>query len=135
MTLAAQFIVRARRSGRAALGRLVAVLLLFVAAPTVGDIGSCTEAEDDLDAAKFFQTKAAIDCLRCGDCGLSTALCKKACSPQAPPGFPTGCAPLVHDGEVCLNALERASCGSYEGFMNPAAPTVPTECDFCPVAR
>jgi hypothetical protein len=49
-----------------------------------------------------------------------------------PADFPEGCAPLVHDGEVCLRALHFASCDAYRGYVDDAAPTVPTECDFCP---
>jgi hypothetical protein len=40
--------------------------------------------------------------------------------------------PLVHDGEVCLRALDDAACEDYLEYMSDVAPTVPTECNFCP---
>jgi hypothetical protein len=39
---------------------------------------------------------------------------------------------LVHDGEVCLRALEVAACDDYALFMDDVAPSLPTECNFCP---
>lgn len=117
----------------AEISRLVAVLLLVVAAPVVGDIGSCGEPPADLDAASFFQKKATTDCGRCAECGFTTAACARACDPkQAPAAFPEGCYPIVHDGEVCLRALEVASCETYTLFIADVGATIPTECNFCP---
>ena len=111
----------------------LALALFFTAAPTAGDIGSCGQPPDDLDAAKFFGSKQATDCRRCGECGLDTKACERACAPALEQSaFPTGCWPLVHDGEVCLDALGAASCKDYAKYLADDAPTVPTECDFCP---
>ncbi|MCC6558356.1 MAG: hypothetical protein IT372_35910 [Polyangiaceae bacterium] len=115
------------------IARLAAVLVAFVAAPVVGDIGSCGQEAAELDAYKFFYVKGAIDCERCGECGLSTRACTDACAPQPKvTAFDEGCYPLVHDGEVCLHALQRASCDEYASYMSDEAPTTPTECNFCP---
>ena len=122
-----------RAVGRAEIMRLAAVLLLVVAAPTVGDIGSCGEAPSDLDAAAFFREKAAVDCARCEECGFTTAACTRACDPTQPlPTFPEGCYPITHDGEVCLRALEAASCDTYASFVADQGSTISTECNFCP---
>jgi hypothetical protein len=40
---------------------------------------------------------------------------------------------LVHDGEVCLNALDAASCDDYEQYVANQGATIPTECNFCPL--
>jgi hypothetical protein len=112
--------------------RLGVVALLFLAAPTAGDIGSCNQKAEDLNATKFFENKQALDCDRCFECRLTTAACLAACGP-ATGAFPEGCFPLVHDGEVCLDALLLASCEDYASFMDDVSPTTPTECDFCPV--
>jgi hypothetical protein len=121
------------------IARLAAILLLFLAAPTVGDIGSCGESPADLDAVKFFCAKENIDCGKCVECGMATAACERACGKPACDAknasqtvFPLGCYPLIHDGEVCLNALEASGCDEYRGFMADEASTIPTECNFCP---
>ncbi len=114
------------------LGRLALVALFVLVGPTPGDIGSCNEAPDDLDATKFFDTKQQIDCQRCTECDIITATCLKVCMPLTGGTFPTGCYPLVHDGEVCLDALLAASCGAYKSYVADQGATVPTECDFCP---
>jgi hypothetical protein len=117
----------------------MAVAMLLLAAPTVGDIGSCGQEVAELDPVKFFAEKRVVDCQRCGDCGFETAVCTDACA-RAGQGdvvdaFDENCFPLVHDGEVCLNALRAASCGAYQSYVDDAAPTVPTECNFCPLAE
>ena len=113
--------------------RLALVAVLFTAAPTVGDIGSCGQSPDDLDPVKFFGTKEAFDCVKCRECQILTDACTRACEPALDQtDFPDACFPLVHDGEVCLRALESASCTEYAGFMADIAPTIPTECNFCP---
>lgn len=114
--------------------RVALIAVFFCAAPTAGDIGSCGQKDDDLDPAKFFQAKKATDCQACIQCGIKTKACKEACAPGPAPvqAFPTGCFPLVHDGEVCIHALQYASCSAYLAFEDDAAPTTPTECDFCP---
>jgi len=113
---------------------LAAILLLVVAGPTVGDIGSCGAKPTDLDARAFFKRKAEIDCTRCHECTITTAACARACDPaQAPKAFPEGCFPITHDGEVCLHALEATSCQDYENFVADQGATIPTECNFCPL--
>ncbi len=112
---------------------LLLVLLLFVAAPTAGDIGSCGQAVEELDAVKFFQGKRAIDCQKCTICELATDYCEQACFGElTQDSFDPDCFPLVHDGEVCLSALSAASCDDYAAYADDLAPTVPTECNFCP---
>jgi hypothetical protein len=106
--------------------------LLFLAAPTAGDIGSCTASPADLDPNKFFVDKQAIDCERCQECGFVTATCARACGAPMGGTFAPLCYPLVHDGEVCFDALLSASCGTYASYVSDEGSTVPTECDFCP---
>jgi hypothetical protein len=100
--------------------------------PTVGDIGSCGQEPDALDAPTFFSIKAGVDCQRCAECGLTGRMCDRACNEVPDQTFPAGCQPFVHDGEVCLRALIHASCGDYASYMNDVAPTAPSECQFCP---
>ena len=108
--------------------------LVFGLAPTVGDIGSCGQEPDELDAKTFFLYKRALDCQRCGDCGLRSTACQGACgATPALIAFPDGCHPFVHDGEVCLHALLIASCDDYASYVRDDAPTAPSECQFCPV--
>jgi hypothetical protein len=113
-------------------GILAVVLLVLVAAPTAGDIGSCGQEIEDLDAGRFFLAKADVDCEKCETCGLTTQACARACGPPVEAAFPDGCYPLVHDGEVCLDALDAASCSDYTLFMADSGGSVPTECNFCP---
>jgi hypothetical protein len=115
------------------IARLAVILLVALAAPTAGDIGSCGESPQDLDALKFFMAKEEIDCFQCGDCGILTLACERACDPGlGQTAFPFGCYPLIHDGEVCLNALEAAGCDEYRSYMADNLATIPTECNFCP---
>jgi hypothetical protein len=114
---------------------LVAIALgCLCAAPTPGDIGGCGQQAELLDPPIFFASKAYLDCIRCGECGLETQFCDNACDPAVPTplAFPQGCFPLVHDGEVCLRALRYASCDDYAGYVSDSAPSVPSECNFCP---
>jgi hypothetical protein len=113
---------------------LAAILFVILGmAPTVGDIGSCGQDVQDLDAPTFFDLKARTDCRRCRECGLKGKVCARACDDPPQTYFLTGCHPLVHDGEVCLRALLHATCDDYGSFMNEAAPTSPSECQFCPL--
>lgn len=114
------------------IGRVALVAVFFLAAPTAGDIGGCGQTAEDLDAAKFFDAKQTADCKRCGECQITSQACTTACGPTVTLQFPKGCYPLVHDGEVCLDALEIASCGDYQSFMADMGATIPTECNFCP---
>jgi hypothetical protein len=119
---------------RAGIG-FVALLAVLCAAPTVGDVGSCGQTADPLGAPEFFRARADVECTRCADCGYDTRPCRRACEiargGEVPRAFPEGCQPVVHDGEVCLNAIEALSCGRV-GDLVSEAPIVPTECDFCP---
>jgi len=118
--------------------RLVTILaVLLCAAPVPGDIGSCAQPVQRLDARTFFAAKKSVDCRRCTECGLATGTCGTACDDAASAAttFPDGCVPLVHDGEVCLRALLYASCDDYAGYVDDRDPQVPTECDFCPKGR
>lgn len=123
-----------RRGSKSWAGRvLLALLAVLSAAPTAGDIGSCGQTAVPLDVTKFSRDKEIIDCSRCGECALSSAACKKACDKKNDvTPFPEGCFPLVHDGEVCLDALQAASCSDYAGYERDQSPTIPTECNFCP---
>jgi hypothetical protein len=106
--------------------------LLFVAAPTAGDIGSCGQAADDLDATKFFADKSSIDRAKCDSCSFETSVCDAARrGVVSTTAFPAGCYPLVHDGEVCLDALLATGCGDYRAYVADD-PSRPTECNFCP---
>lgn len=113
--------------------RLALIALFFLAAPTAGDIGSCSKAEDDLDPEKFFNAKQSVDCDRCNRCGLTTQICQLSCGPDLLfSEFPEGCAPLAHDGDVCIAALLNASCNDYATFVADQGAVIPTECNFCP---
>jgi hypothetical protein len=107
--------------------------VVFGMAPTVGDIGSCGQSVDDLDAPTFFVVKGNTDCRRCNECGLTGPVCDEACNGTGPKAFAAGCQPLVHDGEVCLDALLYASCSDYATFVDPTNPRSPSECQFCPL--
>lgn len=111
-----------------------ALVLLFCTAPTPGDVGGCGQTAAELDPEVFFASKANIDCQRCQECSLTRVSCQNACDhPESyPTAFPTNCVPLVHDGEVCLRALQHASCNDYASYMSDSSPSVPTECNFCP---
>jgi hypothetical protein len=124
-----------RRSRARGLG-LIGVVLLSLA-PVPGDIGACGQPVQELDATKFFESKQAVDCERCDECGIDDKTCTAACDGFTPTStaFPEGCVPVVHDGEVCLRALLYASCSDYGAYVADSRPTVPTECNFCPGVR
>ncbi len=113
----------------------VAVVLLGVAslAPTTGDVGGCGATVTELDEARFARARKLVDCQRCTECGISSQRCVAACDPKAPNevGFPPRCFPLLHDGEVCLDALLAASCGDYALYVDDSVRAIPTECEFC----
>jgi hypothetical protein len=123
--------LRLRRPERAHLFAMTCAVVFGMGA-VVGDIGSCGQSADELDARTFFELKANDDCIRCGECGLVSTLCEQACTQASASAFAENCRPLVHDGEVCLRALTHASCDDYASYMNDAAPTAPSECQFCP---
>jgi hypothetical protein len=112
---------------------LALVVLLFCAAPVPGDVGGCGQDPQQLDPQTFFWSFQRSQCERCQECGINTQACERACSPMlTQTEFPQDCVPLVHDGEVCLRALQQDSCGDFVDYMSDSAPTVPSECDFCP---
>ncbi len=113
----------------------VALCAVVIAAPTAGDIGSCGQELAELDPQKFFAEKLATDCHQCQSCELVSLTCQRACSLEdlAQLEFEEGCYPLVHDGEVCLNALRAAGCDEYAAYVDDEAPETPTECNFCPI--
>ena len=123
----------ALRPRRRDLALCALLALVFGAGPTVGDIGSCGDQASLLDLATFQAERKAIDCQQCRQCGLMTMWCVNACNPDAPSPvqWPSTCQPLVHDGVVCIDALQVASCSAYASYVSDTAPTVPTECDFC----
>jgi hypothetical protein len=124
----------ARGVGRGELVFAAALALVFGAAPTVGDVGSCGQQATPLDEAAFAAQRKALDCQKCTECGFTTQTCMNACDPSKPSdvGWPQNtCFPLDHDGVVCIDALEAASCGTYASFVSDTAPTTPTECQFC----
>ena len=114
-------------------GVTIVVAIVFGMGPTVGDIGSCGQEVEALDAPTFFAMKARIDCSRCGECGLSGKECEAACAPTRRTSFLPDCHPLVHDGEVCLHALIHASCDDYASYTDETKPAAPSECQFCPL--
>jgi len=101
--------------------------------PTVGDVGSCGKTAQDIDAGTFGFARKRLDCKRCIECKLTTNRCKDACDSMTPSdvSFDPTCRPLVHDAEVCLNALGAASCSDYAQYISDEVRLVPSECDFC----
>ena len=122
------------REGGVRLVRAISVVL-FCAAPTPGDIGGCGQRVQPLGAKPFFEAKQDIDCAKCEECKFTTDFCDDACDEnfEVPREFAEGCDPIVHDGEVCLNALEAAGCGQYEKYVRDENREAPNECRFCPL--
>jgi len=107
--------------------------LAFCAAPVPGDVGGCGQSPDPLDPPTFFWSEQQTECDHCHSCGIETKACTRACADVlAQSDFPKDCAPLVHDGEVCLRALQNGSCSDFREYMSDSAPSIPTECNFCP---
>ena len=112
---------------------LATVALVFGTAPTVGDVGGCGVTATDLNESRFASARKKVDCARCTECGIATQRCKAACDPLMPSdvGFESTCRPLLHDGEVCIDALQAASCADYAAYVDDNFRAVPTECEFC----
>lgn len=129
--------------GQRSRAALVILLGVLAMAPTPGDIGGCGQPAEDLNQPGFISTLAYTDCKQCRECGFTTNTCVDACKVGGlPRSFPEGCAPLAHDGEVCLRRLVEASCSEYEAYVGdtPEGAAVPVldrprpgECLFCPV--
>ena len=114
--------------------RMLIILALapLLLATTPGDIGGCGDEVKDLDQVAFGQERKKLDCQQCRGCALETKRCTFACDESKQPGtLPATCRPLERDGQVCLRALQTASCGDYAGFMNDTAPLTSSECEFC----
>jgi hypothetical protein len=108
---------------------------LACAAPTPGDVGGCGQRPDNLDGPTFFERKRAIDCEKCASCRFDTQFCSDECAANyVAPSLPDGCVPLVHDGEVCLDALAAAGCDEYADYTSDTDRLSPSECQFCPAA-
>lgn len=109
------------------------VALAFCAAPVPGDVGGCGQAAVELDARVFFSSLQDSQCQQCRDCNVLTRACERACADSLVQSeFPKDCVPLVHDGEVCLRAIQQSSCGDVREYMSDESPSIPTECNFCP---
>jgi hypothetical protein len=123
------------RPRRREIATVALLAVVFGAGPTVGDVGSCGTSATALDEKSFAAERKALDCSRCSQCGIVTQTCTDACDPKKPStvAWPATCYPIEHDGQVCIDALEAASCSTYAGFVSDVAPTVPSECDFCHV--
>ncbi len=121
-----------RRPSPGALAAAV-VLAVLAMAPTPGDVGGCGKSPTPLDERSFAAARKLTDCRRCSGCSLGSERCRRTCDGAIPPAvaFPGGCQPLLHDGEVCLRALQVASCARYSLYMADDRASVPSECDFC----
>ena len=104
----------------------------FSLAPTAGDVGGCGQDPIELTPSSFASIKKDVDCTRCKGCSLATQRCQDACNvAKAPDTIPATCHPFVHDGDVCLRALQAASCGDYAEYVRDDVSRVPSECQFC----
>ncbi len=121
------------RPSRPVLTLTALVAIVLGMAPTVGDVGACGSEPQELSTVLFVAERKNTDCTRCTECGLDTARCRRACTGGIPgdTSIPSTCRPLVHDGEVCLHALEAASCDTFARYVDDDAPTTPSECEFC----
>jgi hypothetical protein len=109
------------------------IALAFCAAPVPGDVGGCGQDPQELDPQTFFWSLQGAECDHCRQCGLTTSACERACADTlGQTAFPKDCVPLVHDGEVCLRALQNGSCDDFREYMSDRSPSIPTECNFCP---
>lgn len=120
-------------SGGGAAHAAIILLGLLCSAPTAGDVGGCGAEITALDPEDFALARKEQDCARCRECALATPRCARACDPAKPPEtqVPTTCHPVRHDGEVCLRALQAASCEAYASYVDESAPATPSECEFC----
>ena len=112
---------------------VIASLGLLLMAPTVGDTGGCGRTATELDRDRYASARKLQDCERCEECAVGTARCQRACDKAQLPeiALPPTCRPLYHDGEVCLRALESASCETFATYVDDEAASTPPECDFC----
>ena len=104
---------RGRRPSKRARVRARCWRCVFGAAPTVGDIGSCGRQATPLDEATFAaERKAArlpeMHSVRADDADVRRTRAIPT-SPATSPGRPR-VSRSTHDGVVCIDALEAASC-------------------------
>jgi hypothetical protein len=127
---------RSVTQGRAVRRAILLLLCGFCLAPTPGDVGGCGQRVEDLDPVAFHAARRKLDCHACLTCGLTTQTCQQSCSlggaTEQAAEFAESCFPLVHDGEVCLRALQAADCETYATYLADVAPEEPSECHFCP---
>lgn len=116
-------------------GASVGVLLCAALslAPTVGDVGGCGTDPTLLEPEIYAYARKVRDCAKCQECGVGSMRCARACDEEAAPEFvlPPTCRPLLHDGEVCLRALDAASCETFARYVADEGATSPSECNFC----
>jgi hypothetical protein len=116
--------------------RLAAAVLVLVGGlgAVPGDVGGCGAGDEELDPPRFYAQVRAAECQQCQRCAIESSTCLEACaaSEPVPEEFPEGCVPLVHDGWVCLRALQSASCRAFAEYVDERDARMPTECDFCP---
>ena len=113
----------------------VALFVFSGMAPTVGDIGSCGQPPDDLDATTFFGIKAGTDCDQCRECGLTrTSAATNACNPPFARrlAFRPAVSPSCTMARCACARCIHASCDDYASYMSETAATAPSECQFCP---
>ena len=112
---------------------VLALLALLTAAPTAGDIGGCGAEVEALDVERFAGDERTLVCQKCASCRLLTTRCTLACNgnPAANAPLPSDCVPLVHDGAVCLRAIDEADCSAFAQYVADRSPSMPGECAFC----
>jgi hypothetical protein len=111
------------------------ISVLFLMAPTVGDVGGCGVTAQPLTQGQFANARKQEDCKRCTQCKLGSDRCLASCDAGVPSdyAFPDTCKPLYEDGLVCIRALAASSCDDYARYMDDTSPEAPTECQFCRV--
>ena len=118
--------------------RLAIVALLFLAAPTAGDIGSCNQTLSALDPAKFSAVKQNIDCNKCLTCGFTTHPCMAACGVTAVKiTFPKGAAcRWKRTARVWPRRPRRGGVRRrYASYVADTGSTTPTECALLPPSQ
>ncbi len=112
---------------------VVIVSAVFLAAPTPGDVGACGKTAQEMSSASFAAARKRADCAGCTACGIVSDRCVRACNEKLPPeiALPPTCRPLIHDGEVCLRAINDAPCDRFATYVDEFAPATPSECTFC----
>ena len=112
---------------------LVAVSAVFLLAPTPGAMGGCGKTAEEMSASGYARARKITDCGRCTECGVQSDRCVRACNERLAPeiALPATCRPLLHDGVVCIRAINAASCAAFASYVDERAPVTPSECAFC----